>query len=123
MSLSILASFAKFLQANQYSTSMWERGYDSAEVNEVCDRLTQWAKGELELQGEFLILWSALDGTQFSGDNELIYLQNGKAYLIPNPFIEGESEEFIAALQRILHGRFGELFEVPIQRRILYNAV
>jgi hypothetical protein len=123
MSLSLLASFAKFLQDNQYSTRMWEGGYGSAEVNEVCDRLTQWAKRDLGLTGEFLILWTALDGTQFSGDNELIYLVDDRAYLIPNPFIEGESEEFIATLQRIVHGRFGELFEVPMQRRILYNAV
>jgi hypothetical protein len=123
MSLSVLAAFAKFLQDNQYSTRMWEGGYSSDDVNEVCHRLTQWAQRELGLPGEFLILWSELDGTRFSGDNELIYLADDRAFLVPNPFIEGESEEFIATLQRIVHGRFGELYEVPVQRRILFNAV
>jgi hypothetical protein len=123
MTLSILTAFAKFLQEHGYSTTMWEGGYRPEEANQVCHALTEWGQHTLQLDGEFLVLWTALVDTQFSGDNELIYVSHDKAYLIPNPFIEGDSEGFVSSLQRILHGKLEELYEVPMRRRILYNAV
>lgn len=122
MALSVLTAFAKFLGENQYTTSMWENGYNSDEVNEVCHALTTWAQRVLDVTGEFLILWSSCNDTQFSGDNELIYAVDGAGYLIPNPFLEGDSEGFVTALQRILHDGLDELYTVEIHSRILYNA-
>ncbi len=123
MTLSVLTAFAKFLKEHGYRTTMWEGGYSPEEVNQVCHALTEWATQTLQLDGEFLVLWTQLVDTQFSGDNELIYVSAGKSYLIPNPFIEGDSEGFVTSLQRILQGKVEELFEVSVRRRILYNAV
>jgi hypothetical protein len=123
MTLSVLTAFARFLQERNYSTTMWEGGYSPEEVNQVCHALTEWALKTLQLDGEFLVLWTQLVDTEFSGDSELIYVSADKAYLVPNPFIEGEFEGFVTSLQRILQGKWEELFEVSVHRRILYNAV
>jgi hypothetical protein len=123
VTLSVLTAFAKFLSRHEYSTTMWENAYGAKDANDVCHELTLWTQNELQLDGEFLILWSRLDGTNFSGDNELVYVLDDHAYLIPNPFIEGDSEGFVVALQTIISRNYAELYRVQIQNRILYNAV
>jgi hypothetical protein len=123
MALSVLTAFAQFLSSHKYSTSMWENGYGWNEANEVCHELTTWAQSVLELPGEFLVLWSDQEETKFFGDNELGYALEGVAYLLPSPFIEGDSEGFVTALQRIIHGGLNELYAVDIRGRVLYNAV
>lgn len=102
---------------------MWERGYTPAESNEVCAALTDWGQIQLGLQGEFLVLWSKQEGTHFSGDSELIYMQGAAAYLLPNPFLEGDSDGFLTALLRLLDGATEELYPTKIRSRILFNAV
>lgn len=121
--LQVFSAFARFLQENEYSTTMWESGYTPAEANEVCAGLTDWGQTQLGLKGEFLVLWSKQDGTQFSGDSELIYVQDGQAYLLPNPFLEGDPDGFLTSLLRILDGALAELYPIEIQSRILFNAV
>lgn len=123
MAQSVLLSFANFLKSHEYSTRMWEQGYQAEDVNEVCHELTEWAQTALELPGEFVVLWSRRDGIQFSGDSELAYTTDGHAYLVPNPFIEGDSEGFVVALNSILAGLADQLYETNIEARVLYNAV
>lgn len=123
MAQSVLLSFANFLKSHEYSTRMWEHGYTVEDVNQVCHELTTWAQTALELAGEFIVLWSERDDIYFSGDSELAYTVNGHAYLLPNPFIEGDSEGFVVALHTILAGHETQLFAMEIQARVLYNAV
>lgn len=123
MAQSVLLSFALFLKTHAYTTSMWEQGYSADDVNQVCHELTKWAQDELGLPGEFLVLWSRQDGITFSGDSELVYANGDKAYLLPNPFIEGDSEGFVVALTTIVAGNEATLYETEIGARVLYNAV
>ena len=118
----VVIEFAKFLQDHQYSTRMWDGGYTPEESNAVCHDLTQWAEGAWQLPGEFLMLWSRAEETQFSGDSELVYFVNDIAYLLPNPFIEGDAEGFVQTLSTIVAGHVETLYSVPIQQRVLYNA-
>lgn len=120
---SVVIELAKFLQEHLYSTRMWDSGYTPAQSNEVCHDLTQWAEGVWQLPGEFLMLWSRAEETQFFGDSELVYFVNDIAYLLPNPFIEGDAEGFVQTLSTIVAGHVETLYGVPIQRRILYNAI
>ncbi|QQE77788.1 hypothetical protein [Alicyclobacillus sp. SO9] len=120
---SVLLSFAEFLRNHEYTTSMWENHYTSNDVNQVCHHLTKWAQTAFGLDGEFLILWSRQEGMNFEGDSELCYLTDGTAYLLPNPFIEGDAEGFVVALQGILHNDVSDLYETPVVSRVLYNAV
>ncbi|PWI58357.1 hypothetical protein [Sulfoacidibacillus thermotolerans] len=123
MTISIPLSFAKFLQAHVFSTTMWENGYDSDESNRVCAAMTEWAQRDLGISGEFVIIWSANQGAVFSGDCELAYLHANRAYLLPNPYLEGNAEGFIHALQKIVEGHWSELYDVPFSHRVLYNVV
>lgn len=121
--LQVFAAFARFLQEHEYSTMMWEKGYTPSEANEVCAALTEWGQVQLGLEGEFLVLWTKQVGTQFSGDSELIYLQGTEAFLLPNPFLEGDSDGFLTSLLRLRDGAAEELYPTKIQSRILFNAV
>lgn len=123
MAISVLMLYGKLMKDHGYTTKMWEDGYGANEANDVCHELTKWAQEDLQLDGEFLVLWTYLNGTEFSGDNELVYVDAQGAYLIPNPFLEGDSEGFIVGMQKILNGDPSDLYEVSIQNRILYNAV
>lgn len=120
---SVSLSFAKFLQDHKYTTQMWETPYTFETVNDVCQRLSLWGRTELNLQGEFLVIWAEQVGDSFRGDNELVYLIQDKAYLLPNPFIEGDAQGFIAALAHILEGEWGEFYEISLRKRYGYNAV
>lgn len=121
--LQVFSAFARFLEEHQYSTTMWEKGYTTGQANEVCAALTEWGQRQLGLIGEFLILWSKQEGTRFSGDSELIYVQESQAYLLPNPFIEGDPDGFLTSLLRLLDGAADELYPASIRSRILFNAV
>jgi hypothetical protein len=123
MTLSVITEFAKFLRDHGYTTRMWEGGFSSDDVNQVCHELTGWGKTTLGLTGEFIVLWSAKNGIEFSGDSELIYTTGEDAHLIPNPFIEGDSEGFVTAVTKIVQGFEKELYPVELRERILYNAV
>jgi len=123
LATSVLLSFVKFLQSNQYSTSMWEKGYSPNESNEVCHRLTEWAQNELDSPGEFVMMWATLDDITFCGDSELAYTNDGNGYLVPNPFIEGDAEGFTAALQLVLQNQLQQLYTVQVNKRILFNAI
>lgn len=101
---------------------MWEHGYSSDDANEVCHRLSEWVQTALSLPGECLVLWSKQDGIRFTGDSELVYAMSGTAYLLPNPFLEGDPEGFIVAMQKIVEGHVSELFAIELQSRVLYNA-
>jgi hypothetical protein len=120
---SVVIEFAKFLQEHQYSTEMWGSGYTSAESNGVCHDLTKWGQTTWQLPGEFLMLWSRSQDTQFLGDSELVYFINDLAYLLPNPFIEGDAEGFVLALATIVAENVESLYSVTIRQRVLYNAV
>lgn len=123
MTKSVWMTFATFLKSNGFSASMWENGCTSDEANAVCHALTHWLQSEWELPGEFLLLWTRRDGIAFQGDHELVYAEDGLAYLLPNPFLEGDPEGFITMLQTILAGDRSTLFSVSLQSRLLYNAV
>lgn len=123
MALSVLSAFAKFLNQHNYSTLMWESGYGQDAANDVCHELTAWARDVFQIDGEFLMLWTHREDTRFFGDSELAYAAAGKAYLVPNPFLEGDAEGFVTALHRIVENEVGELYAVDIQGRVLYNAV
>lgn len=123
MARSVVTSLAKFMQQHGYTTRMWEHGCTPEEANAVCYELTEWMRGELAVDGEFLLVWSKRQGTSFSGDNELCYLMEEKAYLMPNPFLEGDAEGFVVACQAIVSGRVNELYTTDVRERILYNAV
>lgn len=118
-----MTEFAKFLQAHQYDTKMWEHGYSPDDVNEVCHELSAWASQTFGLQGEFIVLWAEQDGITFAGDSELAYADAGTGYLLPNPFIEGDVEGFVVGLQHIVNGDMGDLYQVEVRGRVLYNAV
>jgi len=121
--MSLLTAFAAFLKEHDYSTTMWEHGYTQDEANDVCHALTTWATEAQGLTGEFIMLWSMRDDLSFSGDSELAYAVAGCAYLFPNPFIEGDAEGFLSALQNVMNGRLDDLYQAPIESRLLYNAV
>lgn len=118
-----LLEFAKFLKEHNYTTQMWDGGYTPERSNGVCHQLTEWARQVFELPGEFLMLWSEVEGTQFTGDSELVYFSENLAHLVPNPFIEGDAEGFVVALATIISGASDTLYRVPIKQRVLYNAV
>ena len=120
---SVMMEFARFLRDHSYTTSMWDSGYTAADSNGVCHELTKWFQQTWGQAGEFLMLWSSVNDTQFSGDSELVYLVDGRAHLIPNPFIEGDAEGFVLALAAIVEGHDNTLYSVQIKQRILYNAV
>ncbi len=123
MAISIAVSFAKFLRENAFSTSMWAGGYSPDDVNVVCEKMTEWAHEELRIKGEFLVLWGESDGIQFRGDRELGYVDGERAYLLPNPYIEGDSVGFITSMAKIVTGLQSELYDVIVIHRILHNAI
>lgn len=118
-----MAGFARFLADHGYTTTMWENGFHSEDANEVCQTLSQWFQEKTHLDGEFLIIWGALDGVRFSGDAELAYFDGQQAYVMPNPFLEGNGDAFVAALDALAHDRKDLLYPAEIQKRILFNAV
>ncbi|MHB1681809.1 MAG: hypothetical protein ACYCYO_03135 [Bacilli bacterium] len=120
---SVLLAFALFLQKHGYSTSMWEDGYTPDDANLVCREMAVFAHDTLGLQGDFIVLWAQSDGIVFSGDSEFAYCMNDRAYLMPNPFIEGDSEGFVASLLHIVNGASQQLYEVFVRHRVLYNAI
>ncbi|MCY0875836.1 MAG: hypothetical protein OWT28_06160 [Firmicutes bacterium] len=122
MAKSIWMAFADFLKRHGYSTTMWESGYSCGDANEVCRHVTAWMQQDLSLPGECLMLWAKREGTSFSGDSELIYAVDDNGLLLPNPFLEGDAEGFITALQKIMEGKSNELFVIALQSRVLYNA-
>lgn len=119
---SIALAFAKFMQAANYDTRMWERGYTQDAANGVCAALSKWGHEKLGLEGDFLMVWSVRNGTRFSGDSELTYITAEAGYLLPNPFIEGVAEEFLAALGYVTRGEFGHLYKTSVSGRVLFNA-
>jgi len=119
----VFSSFARFLEEHKYTTTMWETGYSAAQSNEICAALTQWGQSAMSLNGEFLMLWSEQVETKFRGDSELVYAVDGLAYLLPNPFLEGDSEGFLGALVHLVQGNQDDLYSTPIRSRILFNAV
>lgn len=121
----VLTSFAMFLKHKGYTTRLWENSFTSADVDAVCNALSEWAQTEWNLPGEFLMLWSRREHGMFVGDSELIYFESAEsnAYLVPNPFLEGDAEGFVVAVQAIVNGRQSELYRVMIQAREMYNAV
>lgn len=122
MTPNVLTSFAVFMRDHGYTTRMWENGYTAALANDVCHAMTEWFQTTFQSSGEFVVLWSNGDGVSFSGDSELVYLEDGIAYLVPNPYIEGDSEGFVTALMKIVHGYKVELYQTEVQNRVLYNA-
>jgi hypothetical protein len=123
MAPSVITEFVKFLRDHGYTTRMWEGGFTSDDVNKVCHELTVWGQTTFGLVGEFIVVWSVKNDIQFSGDCEMVYAAGASAYLIPNPFIEGDSEGFLTALTKIVQGIEKELYPVELKQRILYNAV
>lgn len=116
-------TFAKFLHTEKYDTRMWENGYTMNDVNGVCHALTTWGKDVFGLTGDFVMIWAVQDGIQFSGDSELAYVVDGRGFLLPNPFIEGDAEGFVVALAQIVQGDTAQLYAVTPRSRVLYNAV
>lgn len=123
MTHSVVMSFANFLQKQSFSTTMWDKGYGPDEVNKVCGEMTRFMQAELGIPGEFIVLWAESDGIIFYGDSELAYAVDERAYLLPNPYIEGDSEGFVSALLKITSGLQAELYDVPMKHRVLFNAI
>ncbi len=119
---SVAVAFAKFMQAASYHTRMWERGYTQDETNGVCAAMSTWGHQTFGFDGDFVMLWSQREDTRFFGDSELTYVTEHGGYLLPNPFIEGVAEEFLAALQYIVRGEFSQLYKTSVQGRVLFNA-